>query len=1139
MFILSPHAQQAFTQGHHQTSSNHQMNKRAFFLLLLLTNLLACKKDSTETPNSSKPLFELVKSQDSNIEFNNLLTVSDSLNYFTYRYFFMGSGISIGDFNSDGLEDIFFGGNVVDNQLYLNKGNLQFEDISKSAKIEAKDRWIFGSSVIDINGDGLLDLYLSVAGQKSANKENILYVNQGLNQNGIPTFKDRAKEYGIADKGNSVQSTFLDYDQDGDLDLYVANYPEAKFDFKSDDYKRIADQKDIQLSDHLYQNNGNGTFTDVTVQANVLNYGLSIGIIATDFNNDHLTDLYISNDFHTPDKFYINNGDGTFSDQLNQSFQHTSFYGMGVDAADYNNDGLVDLLQVDMTPPDNYRSKANMASMNPKDFYRLDDFGYQRQYMYNCLQENQGIRSNQLPFYADLAKMHNVGSTDWSWACLFADLNNDAFKDVFITNGTRREMNNKDYFKWLKRIDTQQKIKHKEISLQQLTEKMPSFKVDNLVFENQGGKTFKKSNKNWGIEFTGFSNGAAYADFDNDGDLELLLNNVDSVACLYQNLSRENTPQHFLQLKLKGPKNNRLGLGTKITLKTKTTTQYHEQTLVRGYVSSVSPKVHFGLGTEDYIEEVKIVWPDKKTQILKNINANQVLEIDYLKSQNPKKEVAIKRKPIFQESELANFQYQHIENEFDDFKREILLPHQMSSFGPGLATKDLNADGIDDVFVGSAMGSNSFIYLSEQESYRKISLSHPEQEDVYGHFFDADLDGDDDLYIACGGNEKEIPSIHYQDRLYINQGNGEFELSNGLAQFPISSSIVKSCDIDQDGDLDLFVGGRQIPGLYPNPATSYVLENKIEQGKLKFEIANDKWMPELEKIGMVTDALWTDYDSDQDQDLLLVGEWMPITLMKNKGGKFTKVIPIKKSEGWWNCIREGDFDKDGNTDFILGNLGLNYKYKASTEASFDIYGNDFDENGKQDIVLSYKQEGEAFPVRGRQCSSEQMPILARRFETYESFATANLETIYGKGPLKTGTHYPAWNFANSYLKNKGNGQFELHPLPNEVQSSSVNSILSKDLNKDGWEDLILAGNLFDAEVETPRNDACYGWVMMNDGQGNFNKISFSESGLYIPFETRQLDIITFNSKEYLLVGNNNGPLQTFQIFHSSFLASFF
>ena len=1104
----------------------------AFAIFILLFN--ACKQEPT---NSSKATnnqaFELVKTEQSNIAFNNQLLVSDSVNYFTYRYFFMGSGVGIGDFNKDGLEDVFFGGNVMDNQLYLNKSNLQFEEVSKESNTAATGKWTMGCSIIDINTDGLLDIYLSIAG-KWASTKNILYINQGVNEEGIPTFEDQASQYGIADEGNSVQSTFLDYDGDGDLDLYVANYPATRFDYTSDDYKRIADQQDPKLSDHLYRNNGNGTFTDVTLEAGILNYGLSIGVIAADFNNDHLTDIYVSNDFHTPDKYYLNNGDGTFTDQLNACFQHTAFYGMGVDAADYNNDGLLDLLQVDMTPPDNYRSKANMAGMNPKDFYRLDDFGYQRQYMYNALQSSQGIRENGLPFYSEIAKAHNLGSTDWSWACFFADLDNDAFKDIFISNGTRREMNNKDYFKWLKRIDTQQKIKHQELSLKDLMEKMPSYKVDNFVFQNKAGQTFERVNNQWNLEFTGFSNGAAYVDLDNDGDLEILLNNIDSTACLFKNLGKEQNAQNHLQIKVNGPDKNPLGLGTKIEVTTKDTKQYYEHTLVRGYLSSISPTAHFGLGNNETIKELKIIWPDKKTQLLQNIEANQVLSIDYKDAKSNQTNADKNNSSFFTQTKKLNLNYTHQENDFDDFKREILLPHQMSSFGPGLAIADVNQDGIDDFFVGSPMNQSSVVYLSNkstntQPEFMPTNITHPEQEDVAATFFDADQDGDQDLYVVCGGNEKPVNDAYYQDRLYLNDGNGNFTETNALPNLTFSGSVVKPFDIDKDGDLDLFVGGRQMPGNYPSPATSFVLENKLELGSLTFEVANKKWMPDLEEIGMVTDAAWVDVDLDKDTDLVLVGEWMPITIMENRNGKFYKNEPIKKSEGWWNTLAQGDFDKDGDVDFVLGNLGLNYKYQASPEASFDVHSNDFDENGKQDIVLSYKQDGEAFPVRGKQCSSEQIPILSRRFETYESFATSNLEDIYGKSPLANGTNYQAWNFANSYLENKGNGKFELTPLPIETQTSSINAIVVKDLNKDGFDDLVLAGNLFDSEVETPRNDACYGWVLLNDGKGKFVPTSYEETGLYIPYETRNMKVLNWGDNVFLLVGNNDAPLQTFEL----------
>lgn len=1097
---------------------------RIFTLFSILAIIITgCKDQKTKT---NQPIFESVSPNTSGISFANNLNVTDSTNFFKYGYFYMGGGVAVGDVNNDGLQDIYFTGNQVANKLYLNKGQLEFVDITAQAGVAADDRWITGASMSDVNADGLMDIYVSVAGIWTTTK-NILYINQGLDENGIPTFLDEAEQRGVADEGKSIQTCFLDYDQDGDIDIYIANYEQMSFGSYVKDYKEKVDNPVLATSDHLYVNDGNGNFSDGTKAAGLLNFGLAVGVIASDFNNDNLTDLYVSNDFNTPDNFYFNNGDGTFTDLIKETTQHTAFYGMGVDAADINNDGLMDYVQVDMTPVDNFRSKANMASMNIPDFWKNIDAGFHYQYMYNVLQINQGIRPNGQPFFADLAKMSDIDKTDWSWASLFADFDNDSFQDLYVTNGTRRDINNKDFFNWLNRLDIKMKVKYEELTFQELTEMLPSKKVDNYMFRNLNGLKFEHHNKNWGIEYEGFSNGAAYADLDNDGDMEIVINNIDSTACIFNNLTSDHGLANHLRIELQGPENNPLGLGAKVQVSAGNQKLTREQTLVRGFQSSVDPVIHFGVGGVKQIEEVNITWPDGRNQKIENVKSNQLMTLKYSDSERSDQDQSQNRK-IFTEITIEGLQqFVHEENEFDDFQHQILLPHMMSRLGPAVAIADVNGDGKTDIFIGGAKDTAPKVYTQNEDgsySVSKFPASEVIYEDVSASFFDADNDGDQDLYVVSGGNDFEAGSNGYMDRLYLNQG-GQLIRSEALPEFIVSGGTVIAEDYDLDGDLDLFVGGRQLPRKYPMPVSSYLLENVSQNGQLKFEISDQ---PALKDIGMITTAKWIDMDGDQSKELILAGEWTPIFILEWSDGTLedvTNTYGLGNTTGWWNVVEAADFDNDGDMDLVAGNLGLNYKYKATSIETFDIYANDYDENGHLDIVLGYYQGDKQFPVRGLSCSSEQIPVIKKKFKNkYNDFAQATLIDIYGSRDLKEGIHYRAQVFSSLYIENLGNKNLKTSDLPFEVQSSSFNSMIITDFNEDGHLDIIAGGNQFNAEVETPRNDACYGWLLKGDGQGNFDYLDYSQSGLYVPYDIRSLRLI---GNETILFVSNRGPLKTY------------
>ena len=1096
---------------------------RVLLILVCFASVWSCgKNDNKEIKleeSSSEKIFTKRLPKDTGITFKNSLLENDTINYFTYPYIYMGGGVSAGDINNDGLTDLFFSGNMVDNRLYLNQGELKFKDITAESGIKGDRRWYTGTTMADVNGDGLMDIYALVSGQ-SGNKRNQLFINQGDN-----TFKERAAEFGLDDPGNSVDASFFDFDNDGDLDVYVANYPITPFEYNSHHYKMRMDRVTDLETDNLYRNDG-GKFTKITQEAGVKLYSLSLSVTASDVNEDGWVDLYISNDFSSPDCLYINQKDGTFKNDIKSATAHTSFYGMGVDIADFNNDGHVDIVQMDMDAASNRRSKANMASMNPELFANIERVGFQYQFMQNTLQLNTGYSHDGVPKFKDVSRLAGVSSTDWSWAPLIADLNNDGYKDIFVSNGTRREINNKDYFESLKG-----EKKHED-SLLVKSLNIPSEPIDNYVFKNNGDLTFSKNNTNWGFEDKGYSNGAVYVDLDNDGDLELITNNIDNHASVFENHS--SSINNHLTLSFKGRKGNVHGIGVKAHLYHNNKYQIQEVSLSRGFQSSVAPKLHFGLGKDDAIDSLIVVWPNQKSQKLTNveINTSVLLDIEQAKTGFVKHHTIAGQ--LFESFSDTLALYKHKENRYDDFKNEILLPHKTSQFGPGLSVGDLNGDGLDDFYIGAAAKYPGGLFYQktdgtfEQQKF-KILLEDRKHEDIGSLIFDADNDGDNDLYIVSGGNEFKSGSPMLHDRLYINQGDGKLIKSyNALPPISESGSRVYAFDYDKDGDQDLFVGGRLVPSNYPYPASSYILENISETGKPRFRDVTKKMAPDLRRMGLVTSAQWFDYDKDGWEDLAITGEWMQIRVFKNNKGKgFTETsekLGLEDTRGWWFSLVADDVDNDGDMDLIAGNLGDNYKYKAAEDATFDVYLNDFDGNRTNDIVLSYYNEGKQYPVRGRECSSQQMPSIKKKFKNYDDYSTATLLDVYNENKLEDAIHYQVSSFKSAVFINE-NGKFNRRDLPISAQMAPANQILVEDFDKDGVKDIVLGGNLYASEVETPRADAGYGLFLKGHQDVNFEPLSAKDTGLFIDGDVKDLVKIEVQGRPYILVAKNNDFLK--------------
>lgn len=1086
--------------------------------------LASCKKEST--------LFQLKSSEETGIDFINQIIESDSFNILTDEYIFNGGGVAVADFDQDGLPDLFFTGNQVANRLYLNEGKFKFKDISETSGIMSAENWCTGSVIVDINNDGWPDIYVATAMKKGpGERNNLLFVNQGKDGDGMVTFKEMAAEYGIADPGNSMGAAFIDYDLDGDLDLYVLNNEQLTA--KPTNFRPKVTDGSAVNNDSFYRNNGDGTFTNVTIEAGITFEGFGLGLLIADVNNDGWPDIHVSNDYITNDILYINNQDGTFSNQTKENLRHQSQFSMGSDISDFNNDGLPDLITIDMLGEDNYRKKTTIGKNVYQTYLNNEQFGYEYQYVRNMLHLNNGPG---IPF-SEIGLMAGVYQTDWSWAPLFGDVDNDGLRDLLITNGFPRDITDKDFANYRADVGN-------IASTRQLLDSIPIVKIPNYAYKNSGNLSFEDSGESWGLNKPSFSNGAALVDLDLDGDLDYVVNNINDPAFVFENkLNATKKAPNYLRIKLKGPASNPQGLGAKILLKpTAESLLYQEMQVVRGYMSSVEDILHFGLDTLDSVMELTVVWPDGKESKQINIASNQVLVIDYSTTQLGRNAVAIldlgnAKKLLSEVSEEIGLSFLHQEEDKIDFNVQRTIPHKLTQFGPALAVGDLNGDGLEDLIIGSSSGFAPMKYVQQADGNFKGTELIPGENRIFEEtgilLFDLDNDGDLDVYLVSGSPEFMPDAAEYLDRIYLNDGKGNFTLDKNFSSVKANGSTVRGADFDGDGFLDLFVGGRTPIGKFPLAEKSFLLKNENEQ----LTDVTDKVAPELREVGMVTDAVWSDINGDGKVDLIVVGELMPITIFINQGGKFEKLqdTGLENYLGWWNSIASADFDQDGDSDFVIGNLGANNAHHPSADRPLKIYAKDFDNNGSVDpVTFAYykdKQGGvyNSFPSHFWDDLMGQSPMFRRKFDRYKYFALSTEATFFTEEEKKD-VKILTGNFDRSvWVENLGNGKFTVHELPILAQIAPTNGIVTDDINGDGFSDILLVGNDYGNEIFIGRLDASVGLLLLGDGKGNFEPVNPRESGFVVPGDAKSLvKLSTSQGAPLYFASQNRGKLLAFR-----------
>jgi len=1108
------------------------VTKHTFYLLPLIFLIGACRQVEKAEPK----LFKQLRSDSTNINFINQLEYDDQFNIFTYRNFYNGCGVALGDINNDGLVDIFFTANMLPNRLYLNRGNFKFEDITEKSGILKKAKWSTGVSMADVNGDGLLDIYVCNSGDiKGDNKQNELYINNGPSPSaagkggGEVTFTERGEEYGLADKGYSTHAAFFDYDHDGDLDVFLLNNS-----FKAiGSFNLQQNERNVRdsLGGHkLYRNDG-GHFTDVSAQAGIYGsvIGFGLGVTVGDVNKDGWQDIYVSNDFFERDYLYINNKNGTFAETLEDQMHSISNASMGSDMADINNDGNPDIFVTEMLPELESRIKVNTTFEN-WDKYQLDlKYDYFHQFTRNTLQLNNGNNT-----FSEIARLSGISATDWSWGALITDLNNDGYKDIFIANGIYKDLTNEDYIQYISNREVMKVFMSSKdkSSYKKLIDLMPSNALSNYAYSNNGDLTFTNMAHEWGLDEPGFSNGSAYGDLDNDGDLDLVINNVNMPAFVYRNQSIQQHPENkFLKVILEGEGMNRYGIGTRVTVHYNNTIAYQEEMPMRGFESTVDSRLNFGLGKTEKIDSVTVQWNDGRVQILKDAKPNQTITVK--QSEGVLKLTAHSSQltaTIFKEStDTYGIDFVHKENGFVDFDRDKLIFHMLSTEGPRMGKGDVNGDGLEDFYICGAKDQPGALYIQTgngrfKRSNEKLLEQDKGSEDTDCLFFDADGDGDQDMFVSSGGNEFSANSTGLISRLYINEGKGNFIKSPQLlpsAQIFESASCVTAADYDGDGDQDLFVGVRLKPFMYGYPCKGYILQNN---GKGIFKDVTDQVAPVLKEAGMITDAKWFDYDKDGKWDLVITGEYMPVRIFHNENRQLKEVTAaagLQNSNGWWNRLVIADINGDGYEDIVAGNHGLNSRFKCSEKKPVSMYISDFDENGSVEQVLTCYNGEKAYPMALRHDLVGVLPYLKKKYLKYESYKEQTIEDIFSKEQLAKAIKLEAKEMRSSVVMNNKNGTFTMKALPMEAQFSTVSGILVNDYDGDGSQDILLGGNFYQSKPEVGIYDASYGLLLKGDGKGNFIPMNEKQSGILVKGPVRNISDIKAGKKRLTIFALNN------------------
>jgi hypothetical protein len=1064
------------------------------------------------------------------VHFANRVEDTPEMNVFTYRNFYNGGGVASGDLNGDGLPDLMLTSNMHGNHLYLNKSHFQFQDITDAAGVGGKGSWATGVTMADVNGDGLLDIYVCYAGLiPGKRRANELYVNQGVDKNGVPKFKEMAAGYGLADEGLSIQATFFDYDHDGKLDMFLLNNsfrPVTSFGLRN-----IRNVRDPLGGHKLFHNDGNGHFTDVSAKAGIFGSEIAfgLGVVVSDVNGDGWPDIYVANDFFERDYLYINNRDGTFEERLDKEMPYISYFSMGNDIADVNNDGLPDIYTTDMLPDDEYRLRTTSSFEGWEAYQAKVKNGFHYQLMRNMLQLNNGNGT-----FSDIGQMAGVARTDWSWSALIADLDLDGYKDIYVTNGIAKDVTSQDYVAFLGNARTMRAATQgKHVDFKALINAMTSTKLQHYAFRNRGDLTFANETVNWGLNTPSFGSGATYADLDGDGALDLVVNNTNDEAFVYRNNARSLLKEnHYLQVSLVGEGPNRYGVGSKVTLRNGSQLLYQELEPTRGYQSSVDYVLTFGLGKMDTVRSVTVEWPDGRVNTLSNVGANRRITVKQSESTKPAAAPQTPKRQIVSDiTDLTKFPFVHRENDYVDFDREPLMPKMLSTEGPLLSVADVNGDGLDDVFIGGAKNQASALLIQQPDgnfvkSNEKLFAEDSVSEDVGAVFFDANGDGHPDLYVATGGSEYSDAAPPLEDRLYLNDGKGNFRKAVGaLPPLTLSGSHPVAADFDGDGAIDLFVGGRSVPGSYGIDPQSVLLKN---DGRGHFTDVADKAAPGLSHIGMVTDAVWKDIDGDKKPDLVVVGEWMPITIFHNAGhGRLVKQESrgLEKSNGWWNRIIAGDFAGNGRTDFIVGNLGLNTRLQATAKEPTTMYVKDFAHTGFVQQIISYYKDGKAYPLTLRDDLIRSLGFIKDRYPNYRDYATQTLRDVFPGKELDDAVVKNAYTFATSLVRNNGDGSFTVVPLPREAQIAPMYGIIAGDFERKGHTDLLIAGNFDAVKPEIGKMSAGYGVYLRGDGKGRFTPVRVLESGFFVPGQARDIQPVrTRNGRIYIVSRNNDRPL---------------